>query len=589
MSRHEVPVAATGLLQSFAEATMIAPADFHLARRMASLSQESDPRVELALALATRELRLGSVCLDLLTAPGLAPESGIEDGAVDGTPPDLPWPEPEPWLAAVSASPAVAAPGEAARPFRLVGSLLYLDRYWSEERTVESRLRHRTALPARPIDDAHLERARQPLPGMDQDDHQDAAVLCALTHPSTVITGGPGTGKTTTVARILGGLADAANPPLVALAAPTGKAATRLMSAVSDALPTRDGLRLRGETLHRLLGVVPGRSHRVHNRDNLLPHDVVIVDETSMVSLTMMSWLLEAVSDGTRLILIGDPQQLASVEAGAVLADIAASQDLVASADGPTVVELQRNRRSNQEIGDLSAAIRDGDADRAVALLASGATCTLEGYDGTGDIHDQPVLLADLLSTTAAVREAALRGDGPAANDALGRHRVLCAHREGPFGVTRWARAARLWLSDQFPDYGRTAGAWVGQPLLITRNSDTAANGDTAVVVEVQGRLMASVDRAQGPLLVDPVLLDDAADLHAMTIHKSQGSQFDIVSVVLPPLGSPLLTRELLYTAITRARSEVRIYGSEAALRVAVETPARRASGLGRSDAIHPD
>ncbi|MDO5737525.1 MAG: ATP-binding domain-containing protein, partial [Propionibacteriaceae bacterium] len=113
--------------------------------------------------------------------------------------------------------------------------------------------------------------------------------------------------------------------------------------------------------------------------------------------------------------------------------------------------------------------------------------------------------------------------------------------------------------------------------------SDTAANGDTAVVVEVDGRLMASVDRAQGPLLVDPVLLDDAADLHAMTIHKSQGSQFDVVSVVLPPVGSPLLTRELLYTAVTRARSEVRLYGSEAALRIAVETPARRASGLGRS------
>ena len=584
MSRHEVPVAATGLLRAFAEATMIAPADFHLARRMASLSQESDPRVELAFALATRELRLGSVCLDLRTARALAPEAGIEDGAVDGVLVDLPWPEPETWVAAVSGSPAVAAPGEAARPFRLVGSLLYLDRYWSEERSVESRLRHRTALPAHPADDARLERARQSIPGMEQDDHQDSAVRCALSHPSTVITGGPGTGKTTTVARILGGLADETNPPLVALAAPTGKAATRLMSAVADALPNAEGLRLRGQTLHKLLGVVPGRSHRVHNRENPLPHDVVIVDETSMVSLTMMSWLLEAVADGTRLILLGDPQQLASVEAGAVLADIAASRDLVASADGPTVVELQRNRRSNQEIGDLASAIRGGDAGRTVALLRSGTTCTLEEYDGTGDITEHPVLLRDLLATAAAVREAALRGDGPGANEALARHRVLCAHREGPFGVARWARAARNWLSEQFPDYGRTAGAWVGQPLLITRNSDTAANGDTAVVVEVDGRLMASVDRAQGPLLVDPVLLDDAADLHAMTIHKSQGSQFDVVSVVLPPVGSPLLTRELLYTAITRARSHVRIYGSEAALRIAVETPARRASGLGRSN-----
>ncbi len=582
MSRHEVPVAATGLLRTFAEATMISPADFHLARRMASLSHESDQRVELAFALATRELRLGSVCLDLRSAPTLAPESGIEDGAIDTLVPALPWPEPESWLAAVSASPAVAGPDDSPRPFRLAGSLLYLDRYWSEERSVEARLRHRSSLPARPVDDEKMALAKGPLPGMEEDEQQDRAVCAALTYPGTVITGGPGTGKTTTVARILVGLADETNPPLVALAAPTGKAATRLMIAVSETLPTAPGLRLRGQTLHKLLGVVPGRSHRVHNRDNPLPHDVVIVDETSMVSLTMMSWLLEAVADGTRLILIGDPQQLASVEAGAVLADIAASQDLVASAQGPAVVELQRNRRSNSEIGRLAAAIRAGDANRAVALLRAGTTCTLEGYDGTGEITKHPVLLADLLATASAVREAALRGDGRAANEALARHRVLCAHREGPFGVTRWARASRIWLSEQFEDYGRTSGAWLGQPLLITRNSDTAANGDTAVVVEVDGRLMASVDRAQGPLLVDPVLLDDAADLHAMTIHKSQGSQFDVVSVVLPPVGSPLLTRELLYTAITRARHEVRLYGSEAALRLSVETPARRASGLGR-------
>ncbi len=585
MSRHEVPVAATGLLRTFAEATMIAPADFHLARRMASLSKESDPRVELAFALATRELRLGSVCLDLRTAASLVPEAGLEDGAVDASGSALPWPEPHAWLEAVSTSPAVAGPDEAPRPFRLVGQLLYLDRYWSEERTVEARLRHRTALPTCPVEPRKMLLAGAPLPGMQPDVHQDAAVHAALSHPSTVITGGPGTGKTTTVARILVGLADETAPPLVALAAPTGKAATRLMSAVSETLPSAEGLRLRAQTLHKLLGVVPGRSHRVHNRDNPLPHDVVIVDETSMVSLTMMSWLLEAVSDSTRLILIGDPQQLASVEAGAVLADIAASQDLVASADGPAVVELQSNRRSTTEIGLLAAAIRAGDADRAVALLAEGTACTLAGYDGTGELTDHPVLLADLLATASAVREAARLGDGPAANDALARHRVLCAHREGPFGVTRWARAARLWLSEQFDDYGRTAGAWLGQPLLITRNSDTASNGDTAVVVEVDGRLMASVDRAQGTLLVDPVLLDDAADLHAMTIHKSQGSQFDAVSVVLPPVGSPLLTRELLYTAITRARSHVRLYGSEAALRIAVETPARRASGLGRRSA----
>lgn len=582
MSRHEVPVAATGLLRIFAEATMIAPVDFHLARRMASLSKETDESVELAFALATRELRLGSVCLDLRTASSLSPESGLEDGLVESAQVDLPWPQVEAWLESVTRSPAVALPGSGNRPFRLDGSLLYLDRFWGEERLVEERLRHRAGLPPFSTDPTALTRAQLAFPAMEQDDDQDAAVLASLTHRTTVITGGPGTGKTTIVARILACLADETRPPLVALAAPTGKAATRLMGAVNEALSVR-GLRLHGLTLHKLLGVVPGRPHRTHDRNNLLPHDVVIVDETSMVSLTMMSWLLEAISDRTRLILIGDPQQLASVEAGAVLADIAASEDLLPHAESSAVVQLKRNRRSNPEIGILAGAIQSGDADAVLALVSGGTAVTMQHYDGTQPITDYDVLTGDLHSTAEAVRAAALIGDGDAANVALARHRILCAHREGPFGVGRWSREGRLWLAEQFDGYGRDAGAWLGQPLLITRNSDMAANGDTAVVVEVDGTLMASVDRGQGSVLVDPVLLDDAADLHAMTIHKSQGSQFDVVSVVLPPLGSPLLTRELLYTAVTRARGNVRIYGSREALAAAVATPARRASGLGRA------
>ena len=587
MSRHEVPVAATGLLRHFAEATMIAPVDFHLARRMAALCKETDPRVELAFALTTRELRLGSVCLDLRRAHALAPESGIEDGAVEDLDLNLPWPEPESWLAAVAASPAVAGPTGPDRPFRLVGPWLYLDRYWSEERSVEASLRRRTGLTMPPISDAHMARASAALPSRTADTLQDAAVAAALRNATTVITGGPGTGKTTTVARILAGLAEEKDPPLVALAAPTGKAATRLASAVAEAMPAeqQDGLRILNYTLHKLLGVVPGRAERTHGSHNLLPHDVVIVDETSMVSLTMMSWLLEAVSQHTRLILIGDPQQLASVEAGAVLADIAAAPELIASPTGAAVVELRSNFRSNREITALAAAIQDGDADAVVALLEQSATCTLQEFTGREPITAYDVLLSDLRETTGAVREAALAGDGEGANEALRHHRILCAHREGPFGVGQWARTARAWLSEQFDGYGQGAGAWPGQPLLITRNSDTAANGDTAVVVRRGDRLMAAVDRAQGTLLVDPVLLDDAADLHSMTIHKSQGSQFDVVSVVLPPVGSPLLTRELLYTAITRAKGNVRLYGTKAALRIAVETPARRASGLGRAAA----
>lgn len=584
MRRHEVPVAASGVLLQFCEAGMLQPVDFHLARRMAQLSQETDERVELAMALATRELRLGSVCLDVARAHTLRPDVEEDDATDQGavpTPP-LDWPPAQEWLAALRASPAVSGPGGPDRPFRLVGDLLYLERFWAEERTVESVLLRRSALAAAPVSAEALRRALATSPAPDPTDPQYLAVEAALTNATTVVTGGPGTGKTTTVARILRGLQDLEHPPLVALSAPTGKAATRLETSVREQLGTVQGLRLRSSTLHKLLDIVPGRERRTFGQDNPLPHDVVIVDETSMVSLTMMSWLLEAVADSTRLILIGDPDQLESVEVGAVLADIANSEALVSSPTGSAVVALTRNWRSNAEINALATAIRTGDAELSLALLAEGSTCTLTHYTGAEPLSQFRTLTRDLLDCATAVREAAEAGDGELANRELERHRLLCAHREGAFGVGRWGAGARAWLSEQLPDYGLTSGPWVGQPLLITRSSDTVANGDTAVVVRRGGRLVACVDRARGPLWRDPAVLDDAVDLHAMTIHKSQGSQFGTVSVILPPVGSPLLTRQLLYTAVTRAKHGVRLYGTPESLVEAIGTPARRASGLGR-------
>lgn len=584
MRTHEVPVAATGLLLQFCEAGMLNPVDFHLARRMAQLTGETDERVELAMALATRELRLGSVCLDVAAAHTLRPDvDDNELGEAGATPgPDLEWPATAEWLEALRGSPGVSGADGPDRPFRLVGELLYLERFWAEERTVESVLRRRTALPAAPVAGESLAQALATSPALDPTDPQYGAVEAALTNATTVVTGGPGTGKTTTVARILRGLQDLEHPPLVALTAPTGKAATRLETSVREQLGDAPGLRLRSSTLHKLLDIVPGRERRTFGPDDPLPHDVVIVDETSMVSLTMMSWLLAAVADSTRLVLVGDPDQLESVEVGAVLADIARSEGLVSSPEGSAVVELTTNWRSNQEINSLAAAIRTGDSARALELLESGNRCTLTPYTGSEPLARFPTLTADLLDCASAVRDAAEVGDGELANRELERHRILCAHREGPFGVGRWGSEARAWLSGKLPDYGLVAGSWVGQPLLITRSSDAVANGDTAVVVRRGGRLVACIDRAGGPLWRDPAVVDDAVDLHAMTIHKSQGSQFGTVSVILPPVGSPLLTRQLLYTAVTRARHGVRLYGTPESLAEAIRTPARRASGLGR-------
>ncbi|HMR49460.1 MAG TPA: exodeoxyribonuclease V subunit alpha [Arachnia sp.] len=580
MKKHEVPVAARGLLRDFAEAGMIRPLDFHLARRMAQAFGEKRPPVELAFALAARELRLGSVCLDLTLASQLLPESEVDDGLSDAPAAPLAWPEAEAWVDAVRASDAVSDADGPSRPFRLVDTLLYLDRYFTDERTVAARLRHRATLPRPAVADAQLAAVAERLAAQPDAD-QDAAVQTALRNRTTVITGGPGTGKTTTVARILIALSADGSHPRVALAAPTGKAAGRLRGAVAEKLPPQAGLRLWDGTLHKLLGAAPRRPVPVHHRGNPLPFDAVVVDETSMVSLEHMARLLDAVADGTRLVLLGDPNQLRSVEAGAVLADIVETSSLIDGGAGDGVRRLSRNWRSDPAINELSAAILDGDAERCRAVFQAAGQVSFHSFDGALPMASGTVL-PDVLGAADAVIEAARAGDGPRALAALDAHRILCAHREGPYGARVWGRAARAAIAAEFPGYGRDM-YYVGQPLLITRNSEQLSNGDTAVVVRRGDALEAVVDVASGTLRLPPALLDDAADLHSMTIHKAQGSQFTTVSVVLPPLGSPLAARELLYTAVTRARQGVRVYGTWAAFAQAVATPVRRASGLGRT------
>ncbi len=570
----EIPIAAEGLLSDFAHAHMIGLPDFHVARRSAALAGENRPDVLLALALCIRALREGSVCLDLSKAQHLVPMQEADDGTVEERP-DLPWPDAAQWLDAVARSSAVATDPDRIAPFRLVGTLLYPERYYQEERAIEAALRHRATLTATPAHPDVLESAMTPdVDGHVPDDAQAEAIRLAASRPTVTITGGPGTGKTSTVARIIDVLARSmpGRRPFVALAAPTGKAAGRLTSSVRQSLRTTP-LLTGSLTLHALLGAAPHRAQRTYHREAPLPYDMVVVDETSMVSLSQMSWLLEAVGDSTRLVLLGDPHQLASVEEGAVLADIAAS-DLVPTA------ELRHNWRSNADINTLAASIRRGDAQQGLAVLSSSSAVRLVPFDGTEPIHRLPELVATLETTGAQVLDRATAGDGAGANLALNRHRILCAHRVGPYGVSQWGDAARRLLTQRLDGYHGDRERWVGQPLIITRNSDLVSNGETAVVVRAEDGVMVAVDQPTGVRLFDPSLLDSASDVHAMTIHKSQGSQFDVVSVVLPPVGSPLLTRELLYTAVTRAKDEVRLYGSPEAFARAVETPTRRAGGL---------
>lgn len=561
-----IALGARGLLRTFNEAGVLECADVHVAQRVTMLAGAGDDDdVALAVALATRAVRGGSVCVDLTTA---AADSGV---------PGLPWPNPGEWIASLRASPLLGEPPV----LRLYDDrLLYLDRYWREEEQVCADLLALSA-PAAPVGVFGYDRLFPP-----HFDEQRAAAEIALSQAVTVLTGGPGTGKTTTVARLLALLAEQAdvsgNPDLrIALAAPTGKAAARLAEAVAgeignlDAVDRRRLAGLDAVTLHRLLGSRPDTSVRFrHHRGNRLPHDVIVVDETSMVSLTMMARLLEAVRPEARLILVGDTDQLASVEAGAVLADLV---DGLSARGDVRVAALRTSHRFGEEIGALADAIRAGDDDATLELLSAGN----EHIEFITDTDPAESLRSILVPHALRLREAALLGATDAALGALDGHRLLCAHRRGPFGVQRWNQQVHRWLAEET---GQPAWSpwYAGRPLLVTANDYglRVYNGDTGVVVTGPDGLRAVIATAAGPLDFATSRLADIETMHAMTIHKSQGSQADEVTVLVPPEDSRLLTRELLYTAVTRAKARVRVVGSEASVRAAIRRRAVRASGL---------
>jgi len=570
---------ADGLLAAFNEGGLLDAADVRVAQRVGTLGGESDEAVLLAVALAVWAVRHGSVAVAL--------------GSVRSLAPDLPWPDQTAWEASIAASPLVAG-GVLHQDLGLV----YLDRYHRLECQVADDLAARAALAAPAVDEDVLTATLERVRGEKFNARQEVAVDHAARHRTTVITGGPGTGKTTTVARLLLALTDQfrstgaeARRFSVALAAPTGKAATRLQEAVAgevstlhtapDELPTFDSM-----TLHRLLGWRPDNTTRfVHHRGNRLKYDLIVVDEASMIDLTMMARLLEAVRPETRLVLVGDPEQLTSVGAGAVLKDLV--EGFRGQADSP-VVELTENHRSTDDIKDLAAALRVGDVDGVLAVLRtpSDEVEFVETDDPADALRD------DCTAAALEIRTAAAADGAPAARAitaiaALDRHRLLCAHREGPYGVRHWNRQVEQWLTDALGTaLGSPASSWyAGRPLLVTTNDYALDiyNGETGVVIaDATGRARAWIAGAGAPRSFAPGRLDAIETMHALTIHKSQGSQAERVTVLLPDADSRLLSRELFYTAVTRAQQKVRIVGTEAAVRAAVGTTAQRATGLAR-------
>lgn len=612
--------------------------ELEFAALMLELASEADSATRTALALAAaltgQHMLDGHVCVDLAQVAGTL-VLGTQAPAL------------EDWLVRLSATPVVAkvdrhsTPGSGARPLILEGSRLYLQRYWRYERELAQRLRARAAMPLMDVDRAALiaglDRWFGPLaePCAALDRQRLAAALVVL-RPLAVISGGPGTGKTSTIARILALLVDLHAPPThptrplrIALVAPTGKAAARLQESIRAAKASLAPLGLSAEmaaripdaasTVHRLLQPLPAGVSFRFNTSNRLPIDCLILDEASMVDLALMAKLLAALPDSARLILLGDHDQLASVEAGAVLASLCARQDgysgelcaalhgLVGPLSGPSFASANGRERSplgdslvllthsyrfraSGGIGRLARHIVQGEADAALALCEDCADVKISALRTAAANETMGDFIATLLDGYRAYLDA-LKRNTPIDElfAALARFRVLCAHRYGAFGAETLNRrieaAMRVELSIE-PSRGERHEWYPGRAVLVTRNDYSLRlfNGDVGIVladIEAGGALRVFFEQPNGAVRrVSPARLAYVEPVFAMTVHKSQGSEFEAVALVLPEASSPIVTRELLYTAITRAARRVEIWSTREVLVAGIANKQQRASGL---------
>ncbi len=611
------------LLKLLKSTGLFSDIDLHFARFAGELSSSRDTETLLAAALASRVTGNGDICLDLGATAGT-----VLHADPDGSP-SLVCPPLESWRRKLLKSGVVGPPGE---DFPLVlddRHRLYLHRYWQYEKKLADAIRERTTGTQPEVDPRKLTQGLEELfPGEDsgQIDWQKIAAAIAVLKRFSVITGGPGTGKTHTIARILALLIVCQDrvPPVIYLAAPTGKAAARLAEAVKQACgelncsaAVKDLIPTEVYTIHRLLKPVAGTPYFRHNRDNPLAADMVVVDEASMVDLALMSKLLQALPPHARLLLLGDKDQLASVEAGSVLGDICDrhalhgfSGGLAAKLEQLTRMKLAGAVTLSSEpaglqdcitvltnsyrfsaaggIGGLSRAVNQGDADSALALLKNPAETAVSwhrvGSDGRLARELSPVI-------RDGYRKYLVQKEPLAALEAFNRFKLLCALKIGPFGAAAINRMAEqvLCRANLIPPVATAGSPWYrGRPVMITRNDYNLGlfNGDIGVTLSdpdsADDRLEVFFPGAGGGETRRFAFyrLPEHETVYALTVHKSQGSEFDHVVVVLPDRDYPLLTRELIYTALTRARQKLSIWGTEAVFKSAVRRQIERTSGL---------
>jgi len=623
--------------------------DRHFGRFMEKLSGGNNPAIFLAAALTSRSSREGHICLDLTGFAGKQLLPGAPDALEEtegetfremrGSPPPV-CPPLSIWEGILRESPVVGLPGEY-KPLILGNKVrLYLYRYWFYEDIL---IRFVKDCVAPPVADDFSEAVKS---GISREalkeslhlvfpedksfrssegdapetspDWQKIAALAALRKRFVVISGSPGTGKTTTATRIIALLQqlNQGTKLRIALTAPTGKAAVRLEEAINKASTglNADSQSVKAMTLHRLLGVIPGSSYFRYRQGNPLPYDLVVVDEASMVDLPLMAKLVMALSPTSRLILLGDRDQLASVEAGAVLGDLCGPADVTRSfsrtfledignltgefysipvasehvpAVGNSIIQLRKNYRFDESsgIGQLSKAINLGKIDQAFSILNSSHFTDINWQD-----LPEPNSLAFTLEDCFMpyfkefMHEVKINEDLDVVFKFYEQFRILCALRQGPFGVVavnalleNLLRSGRLISGD---------GKWYpGRPVMITRNDYSLGlfNGDVGLTLPDRNGRGLSVffrDPETGFRRFAPFRLPEHETVYAMTVHKSQGSEFNEVLLILSDRDAPLLTRELVYTGVTRAKKKLFLWGKEEILSRAISRRITRISGL---------
>lgn len=602
-------------MQKLKDIQVFADIDLEFCRFLQRVDPKIDPEVLLAAALTSYAYRQGNICISI-------DRKSVQQILNDS---QLSYPEPETWLNKLAGAEVIGRPGDYKPLILDESNRLYLHKLWNYEQVLAKNIIGRSKRESLEVDRGLLKNGVDRLfdPNDDETDWQAVAAITSVHNNLTVISGGPGTGKTTTVLKILALIleqhAERSDDLSIALSAPTGKAAARLEESITSSLASlntdekiKNKIPVNGQTLHQLLGARRHSSTFRYNEDNPLPYDIVVVDEASMVDQALMSRLLKALLQDARLILIGDKDQLASVEAGSVLGSICAmdsnrisqsfarllkefsidipaesiEEEPVTLTDSIILLEKSYRFKDRSGIPAFSDSINSGNADEAFDLLNNDMRKGLRYRKFVSFERFEEDLEDDVNNFVIPLLQSK---DAVEMFDTLQHFRLLSPHRKGPLGVEYLNRKVHSILKQK--GLITKFDTWYhGKPIIINQNEYSLGlnNGDIGICQrEGRGDIRILFKSDSGFNSIAPSRLPDFSPAYALTVHKSQGSEFEHIKIILPEKSSGILTRELLYTAVTRSRNSVCIVGKEQVLRAMIEAKIVRSSGL--KDLLWPE